>query len=62
MKAVPPTYYDEEYFSGMAPNNFRHFVESRGRSLLKVRLRDLALVKLQPGMKLLTQAAAGGNW
>ena len=61
MKTFPSDYYDENYLKGMGPNNFRHFAESKGCSLLDSRLKDLDLVKLQPGMKLLDLGCGRGE-
>jgi ubiquinone/menaquinone biosynthesis C-methylase UbiE len=61
MKTFPSEYYDENYLQGMAPNSFRHFTESKGRSLLDCRLKALDLVKLQPGMRLLDLGCGRGE-
>ncbi|MFC2040941.1 class I SAM-dependent methyltransferase [Chloroflexota bacterium] len=61
MKTFPSEHYDEDYFAGLGPGSFRHFVESKGRSLADGRLRYLDMVKLQPGMKLLDIGCSRGE-
>ncbi len=53
--------YDTQYYERMGCGYYRHFVENAGHSLPEWRMRDLHLLKLRPGMRLLDVGCARGE-
>jgi len=53
--------YDEDYYETMAAGNYAYFCRNRGAALLPNRLRDLARVKLEPGMTVLDVGCGRGE-
>jgi SAM-dependent methyltransferase len=60
-KTFSGTFYDETYFTNMAPVNRQMFRESCGRRLHPHRLYYVELMDLEPGMKVLDLGCGAGE-